>query len=122
MANSFQKLPLSGSDDGRSILISAVTSASATQIHTAPPSGSTITDEVYLYAYNDSTASVILNLQWGGGLEPGDIVRTTITARSGRNFIVDGRLIQNGHTISAYATNGANALAVEGFINRITIV
>jgi hypothetical protein len=121
MANAFLKLPLSSSVDGRSILISANTSASANPIHTAAPSGSAITDEVYLYAYNDSTSSVVLNLLWGGGSEPGDLVRTTITSRSGRNFIVDGRLIRNGRTISAYTPNVINQLSIEGFINRITV-
>lgn len=121
MPNQFDKLPLSGSDDGRSILITSITSASATPIHTAPPSGSTITDEVYLYAYNDSTSSLVLNVQWGGGTEPGDIFRTTLTSRGGRVFIVDGRLIRNGHTISAYGS-AANWISIEGFVNRITIV
>lgn len=122
MANAFQKLPLSSSVDGRSILISANTSASAIQLHTAAPSGSAIVDEVYIYAYNDATSSVTLNLLWGGGSEPGDLIRTTITSRSGRNFIVDGRLIQNGRTIFAYTPNVLNQMSVEGFVNRITIV
>lgn len=119
MANAFSKLLFSNSNDGRSILISATTSASANIIHTSAPSGSTIMDEVYLYAYNDNTASCVLNLQWGGGVEPNDITRVTIGSRAGRTLVVDGRLIQNGRSISAYATNGS--LTVEGFINRITV-
>lgn len=121
MANQFYKLPLSGSDDGRAILITAATSASAQQIHTVAPSGSVVTDEVYLYAYNDATGSIVLSVLWGAGSEPGDVFRTTIGSRTGRNLIVDGRILQNGHIIYAYA-GIAGQVVIEGFVNRISVV
>src|SRR5271157_2590038 len=100
--STYTKQFLSGSSiSAPQILISAITSGSANPIHTNT-SGSI--DEVYLYAYNDSTSSLTLSLLWGGTSEPKDVVRATIAAQGGRALIVDGKIIQNGATISAYAS------------------
>jgi len=114
----YTKLFLSGSSlNTPQILISSATSASAVQLHTNT-SGSI--DEVYLYAYNDSTSSMVLSVLWGSGAtEPKDVVRTTVAPQGGRSLVVDGKLLQNGSTISAYATI-ANWVTVDGFVNRIT--
>ena len=92
----FTKLPLSASVNGRRILIpsSSFTSASALPIHTVPSSGSI--DEVWLYAYNDATASLVCSILWGGTTEPNDVFRTTILPQGGIALISDGQIIQSG--------------------------
>lgn len=121
MVNSFQKIPLSASVDGKSILIVGGTSASATPIHTATNDPSAI-DEVWLYAYNEATTSLNCSVLWGGVAEPGNVDRTSITTRAGRILIEDGRLIRNGLTISAYVTGSGAYITIDGFVNRITTI
>ena len=108
---------LSGSTNGKQIIISATTSGSATQIHTGV-SGTTSFDEVYLYATNTTTSSAIVNILWGGTVEPNDLCRLAIPNQSGRVLIADGKLINNGLVISAYAPT-ASIITVDGFVNRI---
>lgn len=109
---------LSGSVNGKSILVAATTSGSATPIHTAV-SGTSSIDEIYLYAYNDATSSLQLSILWGSTTEPNDVIRSTIPAQSSRTLLMDGRLLQNNLIIKAYAAVG-NWITVDGFINNIT--
>jgi hypothetical protein len=113
----YSKLVLSGSTNGKQILISATTSASANQIHTAV-AGTSSFDEIWLYAYNDTTSSISASILWGGTAEPNDVTRTTIPSQSGRVLIVDGKLLQNGLIVEAYS-NIASQLVIDGFVNRI---
>ena len=116
--STFSKLPLSASTNGMQILITGTASGSATPIHTAV-GGTSSWDEIWMYAYNDATMSLNLNINWGSLAEPANVVRTTLASRSGRVLIVDGKLLQNGLLVSAYATTGS-WISVDGFVNRIT--
>jgi len=118
MANTFLKLPLSASVDGRSIMLTSTGSSSAVPIHTAP-AGTSSLDEIWLYAYNDSSATINLALLFGGTTEPNDVIRNTIQPRSGRTLVVDGAILQNGLIVSAYA-EVANVVTVGGYVHRIT--
>jgi hypothetical protein len=120
MANTFLKLPLSASVDGKRILIVGTGSGVATSIHTATSDPSS-TDEVWLYAYNDSTSSLSCTVMWGGTTEPDDVSRISLASQAGRILIIDGQLIQNGLIVKAYA-QVPNKVTVDGFINRITTV
>lgn len=114
----YTKLPLSASVNGKRILISAIESASANPIHTAV-GGTDSIDEVWLYAYNEATSSLLLSVLWGGTVEPDDVNRVTIASQTGRTLVVDGQLLQNELIISAYASF-PNKINIDGFINRIT--
>lgn len=109
---------LSGSVNGKSILVAATTSGSATPIHTAV-AGTASLDEIYLYAYNDATSSLAVNILWGSTTEPNDVTRLTVSAQSGRTLVMDGRLLNNGLIVKAYATV-ANVITIDGFCNTIT--
>lgn len=115
--STFSKLALSGSTNGKQILITATTSASAVMIHTAV-TGSSSFDEIWLYAYNDATSSLSCSILWGGTTEPNDVVRALIPNQSGRTLIVDGKILQNGLVVGAYA-QVANEIVIDGFVNRI---
>jgi len=113
----FTKLPLSGSVNGKQILVSATTSGSAVPIHTAIAGASSL-DEIYIYAHNDATSSLQLSILWGGTVEPNDVIRASIPSKSGRTLLVDGKLLQNSLIVGAYADT-ANYVSIDGFVNRI---
>ena len=64
----YSKELLSGSTNGKGILVAA-TATAGTLIHTAV-SGSTDLDEIWLYAVNSSDADVKLTLEWGEATDP----------------------------------------------------
>ncbi len=114
----FTKLPLSGSINGRQIALSATGSLSANEIHTTP-SGTTSIDEIWLYGYNDSTSSLMVTLLWGGVDDVVDAIRATITPRTGRTLLVDGKVLQNGLSVRGYASI-SGSIMLDGYVNRMT--
>ena len=112
------KLPLSASVNGKRILITATVSGSATPLHTTA-AGTGSLDEIWLYAYNEESSSIILSILWGGTTEPNDVNRVAIASQTGKTLVVDGQLLQNGLTVSAYAAF-ANKIVIDGFVNRAT--
>lgn len=113
----YSKQLLSGSTNGKGIFVTANGTASPTLLHTAP-AGTTSLDEVYLYACNMAPSNGTVAILWGGTVFPDDITATTVTQNSGRNLLVDGRLINNGLSITVYS-NGTG-MVMDGFVNRIT--
>lgn len=106
---------LSGSTNGKGIKVAA-TATPGTLIHTAI-AGTSSVDEVWLWAYNGHTADVLLTLEWGGVAVPDDNVIVNIPTKQGRFLLVEGRLLQNGLVIRAFAAN-ANLIVIDGFANQ----
>jgi len=117
----FTKVPLSGQVDGSPILVVA-TASSGTAIHTTGTSAS-IYDEIWLYAYNSSTAAVALTVQYGGTTSPDDDLKITIPSLSGLTLVVPGLILAGtgaaGNVIRAYAGT-ASVITVSGYVNRIS--
>jgi hypothetical protein len=117
----FTKIPLSGSTNGKGILVAA-TATPGTVIHTAG-AGTTNFDEVWLYAYNSSTGPILLTVQYGGTATPDDDIKITIPSQSGLTLVVPGLILTGtgsaGNTVAAYAGT-ANVVTVSGYINRIS--
>jgi hypothetical protein len=113
----FTKQKLSGSTNGKQILVVHTTNGAADTIHTAV-SGTSAYDEVWLYAYNDNPTSVQLTFLWGGTTEPDNAIRLTLAPRTGRTLIIDGMILQNSLVIKAYASV-ASVVTVDGFVNNI---
>jgi hypothetical protein len=111
------KQSLSYSTNGKQIAVSGNASSSYTPIHAAV-AGTSAWDEVYLYATNLNTSSVVVGIWWGGTTTPNDLCYTAIPNQSGRVLICDGKLLQNGLTASAFATVSAS-INIDGFVNRI---
>lgn len=113
----YSKQLLSGSTSGKSIFVTASGTNSPTLLHTAP-SGTTSLDEVYLYACNLAPSNGTVAVMWGGTVYPNDITTATVLQNSGRNLLVDGRLLTNGLSVTVYS-NGTG-MVMDGFVNRIT--
>jgi hypothetical protein len=119
----FTKVNLSGSTQGKAIKIAATTSGSAgTTVH-ATGTSSSIIDEAWLYAYNSSSAAVVLTIQWGGVTAVDNEIKLSIPATSGLTLVVPGLILTGtgsaANTIAAYAGT-ANVITVSGYVNRIS--
>jgi len=116
----YTKSILSGSTDGRGILVAA-TSSPGTTIHTGPTTTTSI-DEVWLYAQNTSTSAVKLTIQWGGTTSPNDEIEMTIAAESGLVLVAPGLIIRGNATaliVRAFAAT-TNVITIHGYDNSIT--
>lgn len=113
------KRKLSGSTDGKAILVAA-TSTAGTLIHTAV-SGTTAGtfDEIWLWAYNGHTANVVLTIEFGGATVPDQNIVLTIPCKSGLMAVVPGFILQNGMVVRAFAAT-TNVITINGFVNSIT--
>ena len=119
MSSSAVKRILSGSTDGKAIKITTTSTAGDT-IHTAVAGTTPGTyDEIWLWAYNGHTESVILTIEFGGASVPDQNIKITIASKSGLIPIVPGFLLQNGMVVKAFAGT-ANVVTINGFVNSIT--
>ena len=114
----FSKNLLSGSTNGKGILVTGTDTTSSVIIHNSIDS-TTSMDEVWIYSVNSSGSDVKLTIEWGETSTEGNI-EFTVPAESGLKCIVPGLLLQNSLIVKAFAGTGS-VLIVHGFVNRITI-
>lgn len=113
-----QKQKLSGSTDGRNILVTATASA-GTLIHTAQTGTTTGKfDEIWLYAYNSNASAITLTIQFGGTTAVNDDIKVLLPPIAGLQCIVPGLILQNGTVVRAYANTGSVA-TIAGFVNSV---
>jgi len=116
----FSKEFLSGSTNGRGILVAA-TATPGTAIHTTGTSA-TIEDEIWLYAHNTSASGVKLTIEFGG-TGTADLIEYTVAAESGLYLIIPGLVLRGtgsvGTSVAAFAAT-TNVLNIFGYVNRIT--
>lgn len=115
----FTKSILSGSTDGKGILITA-TSSAGTTVHTG---SATATDlhEVWIYAVNASSTAVKLTIEWGEATAPNGNIEYTVAGEDGLKCIVPGLIIKGNATplvIKAFAATGS-VIVVHWFVNTI---
>jgi hypothetical protein len=117
----FTKVKLSGSTNGKAIKVAATTTPGTT-IHATGTSASII-DEVWLYAYNSSTANVLLTIQYGGTTAVDNDIKITLPSQSGLTLIVPGLILtgdgSTANTVYAYADT-TNVITISGYVNRIS--
>ena len=112
--------PAGTTGDGLGILVAA-TATAGTAIHTASATATTI-DELWLYAYNNDSASILLTIEYGDVTAPKDVIKQTLTAQNGLVLVVAGLLIQgnaSAKVVRAFAGT-ANQISIFGYVNRIT--
>lgn len=113
------KRKLSGSTDGKPIKITQTATAGDT-IHTAVAGTTAGTyDEIWLYAYNGHTASVVLTIEFGGATVPDQNIVVTVANKSGLLLVVPGLILQNGMVVKAFAAT-ANVITISGWVNSMT--
>lgn len=116
---SFTKKILSGSTDGRGVLVAA-TSSPGTTIHTGSSTAATI-QEIWLYASNPDTTQYTLTVQWGGTTSPNDYITIPIPAQTGLFLISPGLILKGNATplvIKAFAST-TNKITIMGYVNEI---
>ena len=117
----FSKVVLSGSTNGRGVLVAA-TATAGTLVH-ATGTSSTIIDEVWLYAVNSSASSVKLTIEYGGTTAPNDLIEFTVAAENGLYLMVPGLVLTGtgvaANNVRAFAAT-TNVISVFGYVNRIT--
>lgn len=118
--NQFQKLSFSGGTaNGRRIKVAALADP-GTLIHTGP-SDPTMSDEIWLDAYNSSTAPVALTIEWGAGTSPDDMITVTIPNGQSLTQVIAGNVLLGNATqltVKAFAAL-ANVITIGGFVNRM---
>lgn len=115
----FSKNILSGSTDGRGILVAA-TATPGTLIHTGPTVVTSF-DEIWMYAQNTSASAVKLTVEWGGVTAPNDHIEFTVPAESGLYLVAPGLVIKGNATalvVRAFAAT-ASVLSIHGYVNKI---
>lgn len=115
----YVKIPLSGSNDGGVIKISA-SSTPGTTIHTATSSaGIDNADEVYLYASTTTNAAVSMAIHLGNQTdEQNPILVRVPAAYNGPICVLPGVPVRNSIVVQATAVT-ANRIVVFGWVNRI---
>lgn len=108
---------LSGSSNGKPVLVAATSIGSGTTIHTAT-SDTVGFDEITLYVNNVDSAVHQLTLGWGGVTDPDQLVCKTLSipANSGPVPLLTLRL--NNSLIVKAAADAANKLLISGTVNR----
>ena len=113
--------PAGTTGDGLGILVVA-TATAGTAIHTASSTATTI-DELWLYAYNNHSSSVLLTVEFGGVTSPKDVIKSTLATQAGLVLICAGLVIQGNATakvVRAFAAT-ASQVSLFGYVNRITV-
>lgn len=116
----FAKTILSGSTDGKSVLVAA-TATPGTTIHTGPTNTAHL-HEIWLYAMCTDTTARKLTVEWGGTTSPNDLIELTIPAESGLVLVAPGLLLKGNATplvIRAFAAT-ANVVTIHGYVHTIT--
>lgn len=114
----YTRAELTGSTDGRGVLVAA-TSSPGTTIHTAGAvTGDDNYDEIYLWAVNSSTAALKLTIEFGGQTAPNDLIEYTVAAESGLKLVCPGLNLQNALVVTAFAAT-TNLIIIHGYVNKI---
>jgi hypothetical protein len=105
-----------GTGDGLGLKITPTVTA-GTIVHTAE--STPIKDEIFIYAFNTDTDDVIVTLEWGGVVDPSDLIETVVPATDGLHLLTPGLILSNDDVVKCFASV-ENVIVIYGFVNRIT--
>ena len=115
----YSNIVLSGSTDGRDILIDDDATAGKT-VHTGSGTATTY-DEVWIYAANYDSSDRKLTIEWGSAAA-GDIIEQTIATEAGLVLVIPGLIIKGNATPLVVAAFAATTSSIQlfGYVNQIT--
>ena len=114
----FNKAKLSGSTDGKPILINT-TATAGTLLHTAVAGQVANTfDEIWVWLQNNHTAAVVVTIEYGRATAPDQNIINTIPSKSGLFLALPGLILQNGLTVKCFAATN-NVITASGYVNEI---
>ena len=111
------KQELSGSGDGAPV---AVGTSSGTVHETQAATGDNNYDEIWIWATNETSAAIVLQVGWGGtdATTADHKIIVTVPPKEGLMQIIPGLILQNGHDVFALAA--ATGVNLVGFVNKMT--
>tara|TARA_R100001530_G_scaffold47250_1_gene35552 strand:+ start:103 stop:462 length:360 start_codon:yes stop_codon:yes gene_type:complete len=115
----YSKIVLSGSTDGRGILVDDDATAGKL-IHTGSSTATTY-DEVWIYAANYDSSDRKLTIEWGSA-SAGDLIEVTIPTEAGLVLVVPGLIIKGNASplvVRAFAAT-TSSIQLFGYVNQIT--
>ena len=114
MTQQIVKNKLSGSTDGKGILVQTT----STTIHTSI-AGTTAGDfdEIWIFACNRNTSNENLIIEWGATDGTQDI-KLALTPNSGGWVVIPGDVLRNGMVVTAKADTNDKVL-ITGYVNEI---
>ena len=116
----FLKRKLSGSTNGLGIKVAGTGTGDADTLHQAIAGTTAGTyDEIWLFAYNGHTSTVVLTIEFGGTSAPDQNIVCTLAAQSGLQLVVPGFILQNALYVKAFAATTA-VVVMYGFVNTFT--
>ncbi len=119
MANDYKKIPLSGSTNGKPILIVA-TATAGTTIHTATADNTgNVYDEIWIWFQNTSASAVVVTVEYGSATVPDGNVIVTVPSKAGELLVIPGLILNNATTVKAFAGT-TNVCTAAGYANQIT--
>ncbi len=108
----YKEIPLSGSTNGKGILINATT-APGDSIHVAIDGELDIKfDKVYVFASNKHTEDVLLTITYAD-----QIIEQTIPKKDGLEIVLPGLYLRNGEEIKGFASV-ADVITTFGSVGR----
>jgi len=111
----YSKELLSGSTNGRPILVTGTGTGSSVLIHQAHV---TATEEIWIYASIPLGVDDNLTLEFGGTTSPDDLIVMQILSQQGLFVVIPGLILRRPGIVRAWAGT-ANQINVCGFVNRI---
>lgn len=118
----YSKLPLYYAGNKNAPIKVTGTTSDSLSVHKTE-SANTSMDEIWLYAYNSSSASVLLTIQFGGTASPDNDIKVSIPSQSGLTLVVPGLILKGDGQASAYVyayASVANVITLSGYVNRIS--
>ena len=107
---------LSGSTNGRRILVVGTNTGTATTIHTHDASG---VDYVTLNVANSAASSEKLTVEWGGDTDPDDLIEVTIPPEGGQVILAVKEPLSGSLVITAFSPTGS-VLTIGGKVYKVT--
>lgn len=112
---------LSGSSNGKQIVVTGTNSGGAVIVHTPH---NTAKDEIWLFADNDDTSDVVLTIEWGGTTDVTNTIKKRIPGRNQTtepdgliNVICGIPITGNSNVVKAFA-GSASKIKLTGYVIR----